>query len=175
MVILTWTVTTRAILNKLTNYWANWPMGSTIQWFFCVSRTRLTMSESFGNYSIRLITLLFSMEGAEQVEDTVKELFYEKLFPVQSAFERGSDWDLANPTMEEEVVITEEVTTTTAKQEKTTYPTHPPQTVQLIDLPDDEELFYACAKYIGFLTLSCLFITKFICTKNSTLRRVRLL
>ena len=150
-------------------------MGSTIQWCFCVSRTRLIMSESFLSVSsIRLITSLFSMEGAEQVEDTVKELFYEKLFPIQSAFERGSEWDLANPTMDEEVVITEEVTTTT-KQEKTTYPTQPPQTVQLIDLPDDEELFYACAKYIGFLTLSCLFITKFICTKNSTLRRVRLL
>ena len=102
----------------------------------------------------------------------MKELFYEKLFPNQSVFEKGSEWDLANPLDEE--VEEEEVAVTEREKTTQTLPTLPP-TNELVNLSDDEELFYACAKYIGFVTLSCLFITKFICTKNSTLRRVRLL
>jgi len=113
------------------------------------------------------------IEGAEQVEDTVKELFYEKLFPNQSVFEKGSEWDLANP-LDEYEIEGEEVAVTEREKTTQTLPTLPP-TNELVSLSDDEELFYACAKYIGFVTLSCLFITKFICTKNSTLRRVRLL
>ena len=134
---------------------------------------------------------MFSEEGAEKVEDTVKEMFYDVIFPTMSQFEKGSEWSLAHPTDEEKT----ETTTDTSQREKTTQKilTEKVQTKKppkeevvtesivtqvqqgLLDMPEDDDFFYACAKYLGFLALSSLFITKFICTKNSTLRRVRLL
>merc|ERR1712048_87445 len=54
-------------------------------------------------------------EGAEKVEDTVKEMFYDVIFPTMSQFEKGSEWSLAHP-MDENV----EATTDASQREKTT-------------------------------------------------------
>ena len=104
-----------------------------------------------------------------------------------SQFEMGSEWSLAHPSVEEttdisqrekttQKVLTDEIQTEKAQTDKVVTDSIVTQVQQgLLDFPQDDDFFYACAKYLCFLALSSLFITKFICTKNSTLRRVRLL